>query len=320
MKREPLIVTIKRHSLEDGPGIRSVVFFKGCPLRCVFCHNPEAQEPGYELSFSAEQCLSCGQCVEACSLGAADLSLPGRVRRDICTVCGKCAEACPTGALRRVGEVYRIDELIEVLLRDSPYYRHSGGGVTLSGGEPTLYPEFLHYLLRDLKRRGVHICLETCGYYDNDVFRRMVLPYLDLIYFDLKLSDPSLHRKYTGKGNTLILENLARLQSDRPTSLQVRVPLIPEVTATPENLSRIRDCLLGLGIQTVILLPYNALGGEGRKKLGRHQILLSDRFMTAAEEDQAVSFFLSSSHADRKGGQNGSDRHPGRLCGQPALD
>ncbi len=296
MTHDPLIVSIKRHSLEDGPGIRSVVFFKGCPMRCVFCHNPETREPGYEIGFSAERCLQCGACAEACPRSAIELSLPGRIRRQACRVCGDCAAACPTGALTLIGTPYRVEELTEVLLRDLKYYRHSGGGVTLSGGEPTLYPEFLCRLLRRLKEWNVHTCLETCGYYDHGAFSRMILPYLDLVYFDLKLAAPGPHRQYTGKSNRRILHNLSLLQAERPALLQVRVPLVPGITATGGNLRGIRDLLLEIGIRNVSFLPYNPLGKAIGERLGRQPFPISESFMTAAEEDRAVSLFLSSAN------------------------
>ncbi len=147
----PLIVDVKKNSREDGPGIRSVVFFKGCPLRCVFCQNIEAQEPGAEIAFSAKECINCALCEDACPQEAVDLEFPGRIHRDKCTRCGKCADACPGRGLRVVGSYYSVEGLTEILLRDESFYRHSGGGVTLSGGECTLYPDYVELLLRGLK-------------------------------------------------------------------------------------------------------------------------------------------------------------------------
>jgi pyruvate formate lyase activating enzyme len=290
MKTPPLIASIKRHSLEDGPGIRSVVFFKGCPLRCVFCHNPEAQERQHEIAFSKRRCLACGECAGACPQSAVDSSLAARIHRDRCRVCGECARACPSGALRLVGFFCSVEELVEVLLRDLPYYRHSGGGVTLSGGEPTLYPEFVSRLLQELKGRGIHTCLETCGFFEYQTFAELLLPYLDQIYFDLKLIDPKLHAKYTGKDNHRILDNLGRLHAEADTLVEVRTPLIPGITATVENLAAVRSYLLALGIRRLVLLPYNPLGVGTAERLGRPRAELPDRFMSRTEEEQTAAF------------------------------
>ena len=157
MNRRPLVVDIKRYCFHDGPGIRSVVFFKGCPLRCIFCHNPEAQEMGPEMAFFVDRCIKCGACVKACQHDALNLAVPGRISRDKCNLCGKCAEVCPTDALRLIGKYYSVESLSDILIRDFDYYRHSGGGVTISGGECTLFPNYLSKLLNNLKNRGIHI-------------------------------------------------------------------------------------------------------------------------------------------------------------------
>jgi pyruvate formate lyase activating enzyme len=197
----PLVVEIKRGSHEDGPGIRSVVFFKGCPMRCVFCHSPETQDPKEDIVFSARKCTNCGACVDACPQGAIDSSRPERINREKCIRCGQCAGVCPGNGLRLIGRYYPVEELMEIVLRDQPFYRHSNGGVTFSGGECTLYPKYLESLLKKLKAKQIHLALETCGYFKYDVFRQRILPYVDLIYFDIKIADPDIHQKYTGKTN-----------------------------------------------------------------------------------------------------------------------
>ncbi len=287
----PLVVDIKRDSLEDGPGIRSVVFFKGCPLRCTFCHSPETQDPKVDIAFSAGECLRCGKCADSCPQGAIDLSRAKRIDRSRCMRCGQCVSVCPGKALRKIGQFYPVDSLVEILMRDLPFYRHSGGGVTLSGGECTLYPKYLESLLKSLKARQVHIVLETCGYFNFDVFSRRILPYIDLIYYDVKIADLGAHRKHTGKTNEKILDNLRRLLLEKRTAVYPRIPLIPDITATVENLTAIVGLLVEAGAENVSLLPYNPMGIEMAVNLGRPKPHLPERFMSPDEEKEIHDTF-----------------------------
>ena len=289
--RRPLIVDVRRGSLEDGPGIRTVVFFKGCPLRCVFCHNPEAREAGPELAFAAERCIRCGGCVAACPQAAIDLDSPARIDRGRCDLCGLCADACPGGALRLIGAWWPVEKLAELLLRDLPFYRHSGGGVTLSGGECTLFPDYVEPLGRLLKARGVHIAVETSGQFDYEVFARQILPYLDLILFDVKLIDREASQRYLGRSNERILDNLRRLLAQRAVEVRPRIPLIPGVTDRRENLAAIVDHLCRLGARDVALLPYNPLGLAMYARLGKPAPELPGSFMTPEEETRLVETF-----------------------------
>lgn len=287
----PLIVEIKRGSREDGPGIRSVVFFKGCPLRCAFCHSPETQESKQEIVFSARECTDCGDCADICPQGAIELSLPERINREKCIRCGQCAGVCPGDGLRLIGRYYLVEELMEILLRDLPFYRHSHGGVTLSGGECTIYPNYLETLLKSLKARQIHLVLETCGYFSYEVFRQKILPYIDMIYFDIKIADPDIHQKYTCKSNSKILDNLRLLLQEKPSVIHPRIPLIPGITATRENLSGIVDLLREAGAENISLLPYNPLGIEMAVKLGRAKASLPEAFMTLDKEKEVVAMF-----------------------------
>lgn len=287
----PLVVDIKRHSLEDGPGIRSVVFFKGCPLRCSFCQNPETQSPAPELAFSARRCIAAGPCVPACPVGAIDLALPGRVRRDRCTRCGACADACPTGALQIIGRTYAPEELAEVLLRDAPYYQSSRGGVTLSGGEPTLYPRYVESLLRLLKAQQIHVVLETGGHFGYESFRTHILPYVDLIYYSLKIADPMAHRLHIGRSNDLIIENLHRLMREPCVQVHALIPLIPGVTDSRENLGALVAILRSAGVTSVQLLPYNPMGVVMAEQLGRPCPALPASFMKPQEIERIQALF-----------------------------
>ncbi len=287
----PLIVDVKRHSLDDGPGIRSVVFFKGCPLRCIFCHSPETQEPAAEIAFSATECVDCGRCADACPEQAIDLEFSGRIHRERCVRCGTCAAVCPGRGLRVVGFSCSPEALAGLLLRDLPFYRHSGGGVTVSGGECTLYPDYLHELLRRLKARGVHLALETSGYFDYSTFRRQVLPCVDLVYYDIKIADPDLHRRYVGKTNRRILDNFSRLIREGKVEVHPRIPLVPGITATEENLSAIAELLCKAGAQNARLLPYNPAGVEMAVSLGRPKPPLPTSFMKRDEEREICAMF-----------------------------
>jgi pyruvate formate lyase activating enzyme len=287
----PLIADVKRHSLEDGPGIRSVVFFKGCRLRCVFCQNPETQSPRAEIALRASRCVDCGACVPVCPMNAIDMAMVGRIDRRRCDACGQCAAVCPSSALAVIGRAYAVEELVELLMRDEPFYRHSGGGVTFSGGECTLFPDYLAALGRALKERSIHVSIETSGEFDGVVFARQLLPWLDLIYFDVKFADTARHLAYTGRDNWRILDNLALLVREAPARVQVRIPLVPGITATPENLAGLAACLRELGVRNAILLPYNPLGRQMAAQLGQPEPSAPGRFMTKEEEASAVAMF-----------------------------
>ncbi len=301
--RFPLIVDIKRGSLDDGPGVRTVVFFKGCPLHCVFCQNPEAQELRPELAFTVERCIRCGACAKVCAHDAIDLSSPARLDRSRCDRCGKCAEVCPSGALRILGKSWPVEELVALLVRDAPFYRHSGGGVTFSGGECTLFADYLSRVLRELKARGIHTAIETCGHFDYDVFARLILPFVDLIFFDLKMMDTAASKRWLGCSNELIVANLKRLLSEAalsqmtPDQSQVaerihpRIPLIPGITDTRENLAAIIAELCALGAKHVSLLPYNPLGLSMYARLGRPTPALPRTFTAPQREHEIVATF-----------------------------
>jgi len=289
--RQPLVAEIKRNSLDDGPGIRSVVFFKGCPLRCVWCHNPECIGAGAEILYRREKCMACGSCAEACETGALGAGGPAALDRAACTLCGACVQECPTGALSLIGTAYTPAELADALARDKAFYDNSGGGVTLSGGEPTLHLDYAASLAALLKRKGIRVLLETCGEFPWEPVLDRLLPHVDQVFIDLKLCDDGLHRRFTGRGNERIKQNIRNLAALPGLDVLVRVPLVPEVTATPENLEAIAGWLRAQGIARVALLPYNPLWLPKARGLGREPDYRRETWMSPEERADVKRIF-----------------------------
>jgi pyruvate formate lyase activating enzyme len=240
-KLQGTILRIQRMSTEDGPGIRSTVFFKGCPLRCIWCHNPESISPKPQVHWVKSRCIGCRSCIEACTKGALAATERGiSIDRSTCDSCAACVQACPSTAMEGYGEVFGLDDLVREVLKDKVYFEKSGGGVTLSGGEPTMQPTFAKALLSSLKQGGIHTALDTCGQCSWDSLKEM-LPHIDLVLYDLKVIDPEKHKSFTGIVNERILENLTRVsrsmeETGMPGDLWIRTPLIPGSTVTSENL------------------------------------------------------------------------------------
>jgi pyruvate formate lyase activating enzyme len=259
-KKEALIFNIQRFCLHDGPGIRTILFFKGCPLRCAWCQNPESIRPKAEMAFVAERCKGCFQCAEACGNAAILRSEAKRIDYERCTACGRCADVCPAGSLRLVGRRRPADALMGEVLRDLDFFLDSGGGITLSGGEPLLQWRFLADFLPQVREQGIHITLETSGYFEWPHIQPL-LPFLDLIYFDLKHMDTTTHRQFTGAGNRRILENFSRL-AGASSPLTARMPIVPGVNDSQENIGRTSRFLLRHGHHSIHGLPYHGLGAD----------------------------------------------------------
>ncbi len=262
------IFSIERHALHDGPGIRTLVFFQGCPLRCRWCSNPEGLQARPQLLYNEQVCSSCGRCLPVCPAGAisrkegrAPAAGQGRPANDRakCTGCGTCVGVCPAGARRICGALMSVEEILPIILRDEVFYRHSGGGVTLSGGEPLVQADFAAQLLARCRSSGIHTAVETCGAVPWSSLEQVV-PVTDLFLYDLKHLDAGKHRQSTGAGNGEILENLTRL-SRRGASIIVRVPVVPGFNDTPGELKRIVEFARSLQIiREIHLLPYHRLG------------------------------------------------------------
>jgi len=265
MTEQALVFDVQRFSVHDGPGIRTTVFFKGCPLRCAWCQNPESIRNRAELAFHADRCRHTGACVAACpvhALGGGD----GWVDRARCDACGVCVEACPHGALRVVGRSVGVADLLDEVARDRTFYEATGGGVTLSGGEPTLQMDFVAAFARRCAEEGLRVGLQTCG-----LFRwETVAPHLSLfefLHFDLKVIDAEAHKRATGASNTAILANARRLVSEG-APVRFRTPVVPGHTDTAENLGALADFLLEIGVDTIHLLRYHAMGEAKLARLG----------------------------------------------------
>lgn len=278
------IFNIQRYSTHDGPGIRTTVFLKGCPLRCFWCQNPESQPIEPVLLLNREHCTGCGRCVDQCPQGAISMDAEHRstVDREACRVCGKCAAKCLNRARSVSGKVYTLENVMEIILKDANIYRNSGGGVTVSGGDPVLQHEFAYSLLNACKQQCIHTAIETSGYCGESIFKKL-LSVTDYVFFDLKCMDPQLHIQGTGVSNMPILNN-ARILAHSGREVRFRTPLIPGYNDTDENILATRRFItdeLGLSPDCAELLRYNPYGEDKYDRLGRSD---RPRFTAQSEE------------------------------------
>lgn len=281
MSTTGIVFDVKRFAVHDGPGVRTTLFLKGCPLRCRWCHNPESTAPLPQLAYYAHKCIHCGECATVCPTQA-HMITDGRHEFDRakCLACGQCEAVCLGGALRLYGKKITVEEAVKLVLEDRDFYG-TAGGVTLSGGEPLLQPEFCFELLSALKREGINTAVDTCGNVKWEILEK-VLPVTDLFLYDFKQADSSAHRRLTGQGNELILANLRRL-SEVGARIEIRMPLIPELNDAANDLRAAGKILETLRLERVKILPYYALARSKYAAMG-----IADTMPEVETPDDAV--------------------------------
>jgi pyruvate formate lyase activating enzyme len=267
--KDGMIFDIKKYAIHDGPGIRTTVFFKGCPLHCWWCQNPEGQDPKPELVYRKSRCIDCGECAKNCPQEAILLvAQHATVNREACVLCDNCSRVCPSDALSIAGKQTSVKEILEEVEKDMTFFNESGGGVTFSGGEPLLQHDFLNALLIECKKRDIHTVVQTCGFAPYEIVDR-VRNKVDLFLYDIKIMDDRKHRKYTGASNEQILENLKKL-AENGSSIVISFPIIPSINDDNENVTRIAQFIQSLpNIKQVNLIPYHRAGIEKYKNLGK---------------------------------------------------
>ena len=260
------IINIQKYSIHDGPGIRTTVFFKGCPLNCWWCHNPESQNPNPEIMFFKERCTGCGTCVKRCPEKAIQLVKGFPVFNESkCNLCGKCSDFCLGNARELVGKDITVKNLMKEIIKDEVFYEESNGGVTFSGGEPLMHADYLYNILKICKDKGIHTTVDTSGYASWKQFEKIV-DNVDLFLFDIKHMNNEKHIKYTGVENVIILENLKKL-SQRGSNIYIRMPLIAGINDDDENIDAAVDFLSNLNLIHVDLLPYHKMGMDKYRRL-----------------------------------------------------
>ncbi len=285
------IIDIKKFAIHDGDGIRTTLFLKGCPLKCVWCHNPESISFAPQLSYIEKKCISCGECVTACNAGAHSVNENGHfLDRTKCISCGKCEEVCLGEALKLYGRKMSIDELVPILLEDKSFYESSKGGITLSGGECLMQPEFCAELLKRMKENGVSTAVDTCGFVNRQAIDA-VLPYTDVFLYDIKAIDEDVHKKCTGKSNKIILENL-RYLDERGAKIEVRYPYVPGMN--DGEVEKIADLLCSLKNLTKLrVLPYHSFAGSKYEAVEMKNTLPTFGMPTAEKMKEVNEYFRS---------------------------
>lgn len=272
LSKRGIIFNIQNFSVHDGPGIRTIVFLKGCPLRCLWCSNPESQKSQPELAWSSQKCIGCNQCIGSCNFGSITFDSGSnqlKINRELCTGCFKCADSCPSKALHVIGEEKSIGEILEEVEADGIFYSNSRGGLTLSGGEPLLQGEFAIELLKEAKHRRIDCAIETTGYVEWEVLKE-ACNYLDTVLFDIKCIDSEKHKKFTGVNNEKIIENFTKMCTEFPDKPVIaRTPIIPGFNDSEEDIKSIIDFLKQFSNVSYEFLPYHRLGQTKYTSLDR---------------------------------------------------
>ena len=291
------VFNIQKFCINDGPGIRTTVFLKGCPLDCTWCHNPESKSQKPEIMYNARLCIECGLCEKACDKGCHSFSEGVHIfNREACISCGACSDACRSKALECAGYKADADEIIKDVMRDKEFYDTSGGGITLSGGEPMLQFSFAKEILTKAKEKGLHTCIETCGYAPREHFEK-IAPYVDIFLYDYKLTDENEHIKYTGVSNKKIIENLYYLDS-LGKSIILRCPIIPNINDNAVHFRGIADIANALrGVTEINIEPYHPLGKSKAEQLGKTYTVDISEF--PSEEKIAECIKEISSHTEK---------------------
>ncbi len=279
------VTEIQRFCMHDGPGLRTTVFLKGCPLRCAWCHNPETQKNGTELLFYPNKCIGCGGCVNSCPRSVHEINEQHAIDREKCTLCAECANSCPTGALEICGEDMSIEKILSAAKKDRAFYGENGG-ITLSGGEPFAQKEATVALLKACKERGLHTVIETCGYVDTDILRAAV-PFVDLFLWDIKDTDDERHKKYTGASNKKILENLTVADASGART-RLRCILVNGINTDQAHYRGIAEITASLSnCEGVELIPYHAYAGTKAVFIGGEDNGRKDWIPTDGQLEQA---------------------------------
>ncbi|MDF2634090.1 MAG: glycyl-radical enzyme activating protein family [Pelosinus sp.] len=299
--RKALLFNIQKFSVHDGPGIRTTIFFKGCPLTCQWCHNPESQSYQKEILLDADRCTLCGQCEKHCSQQA--------IRRENnqllyddgrCNYCEMCIDHCYNNAREVAGQEYTVQDLMKEIQKDKAFYEQSGGGVTLSGGEVMTQIDFAEELVQACKEQGIAVAIDTCGYAPSENFLR-IMKDVNVFLYDIKLMDSQAHEEYTGRGNALILENLALL-SNHGANIQLRLPLIEGINTNDEHIQDIMNFIANLRIDSISLLPYHHMGQCKYKKMNIKKTLATLSRPSDLRLEEIQSMFQQEQYEVKIGG------------------